>query len=247
MKTKIKVLFLSANSTVLSANAAASARLRVNDDWRQINEAIRSGLDRDRFEIATELAVRTDYLQSALRRHQPQFVHFSGHANEQGIELEDEFGLPVNVSGEALAGLFRILRGTIRCVVLSACASRPIAFAFRELVDDTVAMRRPITDRSAILFGSAFYGALADGESVPCAFAYGVNQLKISDAAEDADIPELLRREGLKADCLPIARTEPEALPIRKEPNGRYQVGIFTKIVGNGNQVTNGNVYEKKR
>jgi hypothetical protein len=240
MKTKMKVLFLSANSP-------ASGRLGIDRDWREMNEAIRSGLDRDRFEIATELAVRTRDLQRALRRHQPQFVHFSGHANEEGIELEDESSLPVKVSGEALAGLFRILRGTIRCVVLSACSSRSIALAFRELIDDTIVMRRPIADRSAILFGSAFYGALADGESVPCAFAYGVNQLKISDAAEEADIPELLRRKGLEADCLPIARTEPEQLPIRNEPNGRYQVGIFTKIVGNGNQVTSGNVYEKKR
>ena len=245
MKTKIKVLFL-------SANLPASARLSVNTDWRQINEAIRSGLDRDRFEIATELAVRTGDLQSALRRHQPQIVHFSGHANEQGIELEDEFGLPVKVSGEALAGLFRILRGTIRCVVLSACDSRSIALAFRELVDDTVAMRRPITERSAILFGSAFYGALADGESVPCAFAYGVNQLKISDAAEDADIPELLRREGLEADCLPIARTEPEqSLPVRNAPIASFHhspVGGDVNIInGNGGQIRTGNRYEKKR
>ena len=234
MKTKIKVLFLSANSP-------ASTRLRIDADWREINEAIRSGLDRDRFEIAAELAVRTGDLQSALRRHQPQFVHFSGHANEQGIELEDEFGSPVKVSGEALAGLFRILRGTIRCVVLNACASRSIALAFRGLIDDTIAMRRPISDRSAILFGSAFYGALADGESVPCAFAYGVNQLEISDAAEEADIPELLRRKGLEAECLPVARPEAEqSLPqqIRGGPITTLTQSTardITIFVGNGN------------
>lgn len=240
MKTRIKVLFL-------TANAPSSTRLRTDVDWREIDEAIQRGLDRDRFEMKTVLAVRTGDLQEALRRYQPQVVHFSGHADAQGIELEGDDGLPVQVSGEALAALFRIGPGTIRCVILSACASRPIALAFRELVDDTIAMRRVITDHSAILFGSAFYRALADGEPVPRAFAYGVSELLMKEP-EEADIPELIRRPGLPDETLlrvTQLAAEPPPLPPRQVLTGPTFTnspvgGSVVTVVGNGIHVKNG-------
>jgi hypothetical protein len=208
MKTKLKVLFL-------SANAPASPRVHVDHDWREIEEAIRSGLERDRFEIETVLGLRTTDLQGALRRARPQIIHFSGHASEQGIELEDRDGVPVSVSGETLAGIFRNQPGHLRCVLLSACESRAVAMAFRDLVDYTIAMRRKISDSAAIAFASAFYRALADGELIPSAYRSGVSQLAM-DAPEEADIPELLLRPGLREEVVPQVVPREPVSPVRQ-------------------------------
>jgi len=231
MTEKLKVLFLTANPVL-------SARLRTDEDYRRIAEAVQSGLDRDLYELVPLLAARADDLQRALRKHQPQVVHFSGHADEHGLVLEDEAGRPMRVSGEALAGLFQILAGTIRLVVLSACHSRSTAEAFRMFVDYTIAMRRRITDRAAIKFSAAFYAALADGEAVPVAFDYGVQALRY-EHAEEVDIPELLRRPGVSDAAMAVKRASVS------EPRGAQpQQGVVVDVKGTvGGSVTaiNGN------
>jgi hypothetical protein len=202
MPDPIKVLFLAADPF------ADSSPLRLDREARAIIEAMRRGRDRDSLAFVSEWAVRTGDLQAAVLRHRPQVVHFSGHgAGGRGIFLEDENGTPRSVKKEALGELFTILRSSIRVVVLNSCDSLPVIEAFRDVIDYTVGMSAPVTDRSAILFAEAFYGALAFGAMVEEAFALGVNRLRIEGMPE-ATIPILLSREGRDATPL-AARTEP--------------------------------------
>lgn len=188
MTEKLTIIFVMSNPTL-------SPRLRTDQDFRNVVDAVGGAMDRERFELVPLLAARPGDLQRALRRHRPQIVHFSGHAGEQGIAMEDDAGRMMIVDGDALAGLFQLLSGTIRLVVLSACLSRATAEGFRGFVDFTIAMRRSITDRAAIAFSRAFYEALADGAPIPAAFDHAVSGLRI-ECPEEADVPELLRRPG---------------------------------------------------
>jgi len=197
---KLKLLFLSAN--------LSSGRLKSGTELREIDEQIRQGLNSEIFEIVSALAVRTTDLQQILLRERPQLVHFSGHGAEQrGIMLENEAGRPAAVSGETLAGLFRIAGRPIRVVFLNACESVTTTEAFSSIVDYTIAMRCPITDRGAIVFAKAFYRAISHRISVPDAFALGINELMIERIPE-TDVPRLTIRPGAQ-DQFQAAPTEP--------------------------------------
>jgi len=187
MNTKIKVLFLSA----------------APDDWdqthgdreiRNINAEIIAALAQADLELVSSPGVRVDDLQRELLRHRPSLVHFSGHGERSGgIMLENAQGHKAAVNGEALASLFEVLRGTIRGVFLNACESQQTAEAFQQLVDFTIAMRRPISDDDAVCFSTAFYRGLAHRLSVRDSFALGISDLKIH-SLDEIDIPVLFER-----------------------------------------------------
>ena len=71
-------------------------------------------------------------------------------------------------------------------------------------------MNRAISDRAAIKFAASFYGALAFGRSVQMAFQQGVARLHAEGIAE-ADIPELLVREGVNASQVVLMGPPPRA------------------------------------
>jgi hypothetical protein len=123
-------------------------------------------------------------LQGALRRGPWHVLHYVGHggfdaANEEGVLLlEGDDGrarpLPAPALGRALAG-----HPSLRLAVLNACdgarASADDVFSstagvlVRRGIPAVVAMQYPITDRAAVEFAHAFYGALADGAPVDAA------------------------------------------------------------------------------
>lgn len=186
MSETIKILFLS----------ASPGSVRPDRELRDIEERIRRATHRSSFEVASAWAVRPSDITEALLRHRPTIVHFSGHGSaKDGIYLEDDRGRPVPVSATTMCRLFEALRGTIRIVIFNACETRPIAEALRGVVDYAISMRRPVTDHAAIAFSSAFYSALAHGQSVRGAFDLALAQLDL-DQIPETDIPDLLERSG---------------------------------------------------
>lgn len=73
----IKILFL-------AANPLDTDRLRLDEEFRAIDEALRKSAFRDHFDLLSHWAVRVDDLQELLLRHQPDIVHFSGHGQSTG-------------------------------------------------------------------------------------------------------------------------------------------------------------------
>lgn len=195
MAKKIKVLFLAADPF------RTGASLRLDEEVRAIEQAIRKGTARDTLELVSHFATRTSDLQDALMRHEPQIVHFAGHGNAPGvIYLGDEQGRPHAVGKQALRGLFGVLTGSVRVVVLNGCETLDIVEALSEVVDYTIGMNRPISDRSAIVFAQAFYSALAMGRAVLTAFELGVSQLEI-EGSHEAGTPMRRIRRGVNLDA----------------------------------------------
>jgi hypothetical protein len=65
----------------LSANSRETNPLHLDQEVREIKEAIRRSPHRDRFILKHELAVRPRDVQRAILETQPQIVHFCGHCD----------------------------------------------------------------------------------------------------------------------------------------------------------------------
>ena len=191
-RSRIRILFLSSNPPDTGA-------LRLDMEYRTIEERLRGAPFGDRFELISGWALRVQDLQASLLRHRPQIVHFSGHGTEDGsIALESASGKPQRVTAEALVSLFQLLRETVRCLVLNACHSDVQAKALSSHLDCVIGMSTSVGDEAAIAFSSAFYQALASGESVNTAFEFGCNQIQLEDLLGEDLTPTLYVKDGLK-------------------------------------------------
>jgi proteasome lid subunit RPN8/RPN11 len=185
----VRVLFL-------SANPADTSRLRLDEEIRSVDSAIRQSGAWNKFDLKQHWAVRVVDIQGYLLRHRPHIVHFSGHGSKiNGILLEDSTGKAHSVSARALSRLFSVLRDDIRCVVLNACYSESQAQAIAKHIECVVGMSGSIGDRAATGFAMAFYQALGYGRSVKTAFELGCVQIDLENLNQQ-DVPKLLAVRG---------------------------------------------------
>lgn len=191
---RIKILFL-------AANPAETTRLRLDEEARAIDQALRLAEYR-LFDIQAHWAVRIGELQELLLRHQPDIVHFCGHGSAADeLVLQDEVGQPRLVKASSLRSLFRVFREQIRCVVLNACFSDSQAAVIAEEVACVVGMSGRISDEAARAFAAAFYGSLGYAQSVGAAFELGCNRIDLHNLGE-AHRPLLVPRAGVKPETL---------------------------------------------
>ncbi|MBN1936096.1 MAG: CHAT domain-containing protein [Anaerolineae bacterium] len=171
-------------------------KLRLNEEERSIQDALRKAEYRDRFNFQQRQAVRVSELQECFLQYHPHIVHFSGHGSKNGeLCLEDETGNSQPVSVKALGGLFAILEDRIVCVVLNACYSDQQAEEIARHIDYVIGMSATIRDTAAIIFAKAFYQALGYGMDVKTAFHLACTELEL-ESSPDADKPQLFRKAG---------------------------------------------------
>lgn len=182
---KIKILFL-------AANPSDTTRLKLDEESRSIDQALRQAEFRNNFEVIQHWDVHVSELQGILLRYQPNIVHFSGHGSEASeLILKDKSGNIHPVSVRALSQLFSVLKDNIRCVVLNACYSELQAQAIAQHIDSVIGMSTAIKDDAAISFASAFYQALGYGRDLKTAFDSGCVQIDM-DNLDEQDVPRLL-------------------------------------------------------
>ena len=202
---KIKILFL-------SANPKNTDRLRLDEEVREIKEAMKLAKKGTRFEIISEFAVRVDDLRRSLLEHTPQIVHFSGHgAGSNGIALENDSGQMQLVSTASLARLFKFFRADLECVFLNACYSDVQAAAIHQHINYVIGMNQAIGDRAAIEFAKGFYDALGAGRSIEDAFELGCTTIDLESIPESST--PVLRSPSMRQ-----AQTVSEVIPAIAEP-----------------------------
>ncbi len=176
----------------VEANPFDVPPLQLYREFKIIERKIRQSQFQRQFDIRKHFSVRTDELQGFLLQDTPNIVHFSGHGSPSGaIILETDSGPGHPVPPQALADLFSLLAGAIRCVVLNACYSEPQARAIAKHVECVIGMSNAITDSAAIKFAASFYQALGYGLSVKTAFDLACNELYLQDFREE-NTPSLL-------------------------------------------------------
>ena len=197
MMKKAKVLFFAADPH--SVGDRSAPRLQLDREVREIRRQVSTASHREALDFDTRWAARPDDLLQALGETRPRVVHFSGHGGDAGLVLVGSGPSHGHrVGAEALAQLFEVYRGDIRVVVLNACQSLPEAEAIAAVVGCAVGARTGITDEAAITFGSAFYGAVACGDSVQTAFGRARAALAVKHF-EERECPQLVVRPGVDA------------------------------------------------
>ena len=125
-------------------------------------------------------------LQRQLRRAEYHVFHYIGHggydrdADDGVLLLEDEHGRSARITGVQLGTILQD-ELSLRLAVLNACEGArssvedPFSGVATSLIEReipaVIGMQFEITDRSAIVFASEFYAALADGYPVDSALA----------------------------------------------------------------------------
>lgn len=224
MMKKAKILFFAADPK--SVSPGGTSRLQLDAEVRKIRKRVSTASRRDDLEFDTHWAARPGDLVQALGETRPRVVHFSGHCGHAGLVLVGaEASRGHVVDGSALAQLFAAYPGEIRVVVLNACLSVPQAEAIAAVVGCAIGTGAEITDDAAIAFSSAFYRAIAFGDSVQAAFDRARAALAL-EHFDERDSPQLVVRPGM--DASKVFVLEPEAKPKRT----RTRVGVQAGLIG---------------
>jgi CHAT domain len=187
-KASSKILYL-------AANPRGTARLRSEQEFRDIAAALERGQFRERFVLVPCFAARVIDISRDIIRHSPQIIHFAGHGENNGsLFAEDGLGDAAPVDRDTVVDLVRLADG-VRCVIVNACDTYKLAEALIIHVDHVIGMRYEISDKAAIEFSVGFYQAIAENRSIDTAFDGGRAVLRAhSQSVRERESPFLLKR-----------------------------------------------------
>jgi hypothetical protein len=208
----VRVLFVAANPT-------DATRLAVGEEHREIDARIQRSRARDAFELSYAPEVRVDDLMNVLLRHRPTILHFSGHGDDGALLLAGPDGQSARVEPDALSALVAAVAPglALRCVVLNACHSAPLAEALRPHVDRVIGVPGDLRDLTAVAFAGSFYEAIGFGCDVDRAFEIALAQVGLTSRAGGA-LPTLHRRDGSPVGSVQL-------LPVTTTPTSRVATG----------------------
>ncbi len=229
----------------VSANPSDTRSLALDEEYRAIGHERTAARLRDAFDLRAVLAATIGDVRGKLKEIRPAVIHFGGHgvagadAPECGPEVREVIvkaravppargelalmgpdGRAAPAPLEALAELFRLQGGSVRCVVLNACNSLAQARALAAHVDCAIGTTGPVTDAAAIAFAKGFYGTLCDGETYQQAFDAGRNNVGLERAGESG-VFEICMREPGKSEHLRLAELPraPFKVPFPQDPH----------------------------
>lgn len=180
---------------ILSVNPKDTARLRLDEEVREITEGLKLSKNRKQFTLHQTWAVRLRDLRRAMLEYEPQIVHFCGHGEENGLLVEDVNGKPILVSPDALSGLFALFADQVECVLLNACYSKNQAEAINKHINYVIGMSEGIQDKVAVEFAVGFYDTLGAGKSIEEAFKFGRNAIELYGLPQHL-VPRLLIKKN---------------------------------------------------
>ncbi|MDZ8260281.1 CHAT domain-containing protein [Nostoc sp. ChiQUE01b] len=180
---------------LLSADPTNAFKLRIGEEFREIQEKLQLAKWRDKFILDQKMSVRPTDISQALLDIQPHIVHFSGHGAASGaLCFENRVGEIHPISPDALAALFEQFTGQVNCVLLNSCYSKLQAIAIAEHIDYVIGMNQAIGDNAAIAFAIGFYQALGAGRAIEEAYKLGLAQIRLHGIPEHLT-PVLIHKE----------------------------------------------------
>lgn len=193
---QVRILFV-------AANPSDTGRLQLTEEMHQVQERLLRSQNGARFALFIQPELRANQLASALMRHRPHIIHFSGHGTKSGaLMLVDPHQTatrrPLELS--ALRELLHILGENLFCVVLNACytgISESQGLALADTAGAVIGMTDAVDDQSAIEFSASFYEALAFGRSVQDALELGKTAVDAT-GQPGAQFPRLFHRPAIK-------------------------------------------------
>jgi Effector-associated domain 1/CHAT domain len=176
----------------LAANPVDTTRLRLDKEFREIEEELERAKQREQFKLEQRWAVRLKDISRVMLDFNPQIVHFAGHAEEEkGLVFEDDNGHAKLIDGEALANFFELFAGSLECIVLNGCYTEVQAKAIAQHIPYVIGMKKAIADKAAIEFAVGFYSALGAGKSYEFAHRFACVAIRMAEIPEHLT-PQLL-------------------------------------------------------
>jgi len=170
---------------LLSSDPSDATRLRIGEEFREIQNKLQLAQLRERFKLNLRMSVRPEDVSQSLLDLQPKIVHFSGHGLATGeLCFEDKVGKSHPVSPDALAALFEQFSNQTKCVLLNACYSETQVIAIAQHIDYVIGMNQAIGDKAAIAFAVGFYQALGAGRTFKEAYKLGCVQIRVQSIPE---------------------------------------------------------------
>lgn len=190
---------------MLTSNPSGTAELQLNKEHSYISRQIQNASDPARFPIKPKQAVTLSTFSESIYDEQPVIVHFSGHGERDGRQVEqtlrrglgieeeapigDNTGIiltsedgrePFFVPTEVIRRIFRTMIHRhaipIQAVVFNSCYSEEQATALADLVPYVIGTSWSIRDEAAIAFASGFYSFFTRTEDFEAAWDNGVTQ-----------------------------------------------------------------------
>ncbi|KAF1992263.1 hypothetical protein K402DRAFT_458697 [Aulographum hederae CBS 113979] len=156
---------------IMSASPLDQGRLRISDERRELEEAIRLTRFKDKLIISKVPNCRVRDISRNLDYHHPNILHFSGHGSQTDILFLDDQDNAVPVHKTALASLLS-QQQSLKLVILNSCYSMGHAQAIAEAVGCAIVVGGAIDDESSINFSREFYRALGCGQTIEEAFKW---------------------------------------------------------------------------
>ena len=148
---------------ILSSDPSDAYRLRLGQELRDLQLAIRGTRSALRMDVFNEPACRYSDITATLDRFNPHTLHFSGHGGEDALYFEEAQGTAIAVKKQALASLLGTQK-ELQLVILNACFSLNQGQAFADAIGLAIVSEGSIRDQDAIDFSREFYTALGNGE-----------------------------------------------------------------------------------
>ena len=168
----------------ISANPKWEDRLELGDELRTLLGSLK-GQDVDLMLLP---AAQPEDLKIALGSTTVDIVHFSGHAEEEGILLRDADGFAKQLPGAELSKLLH--EKNVRLAVLNACSTKTTGEEIKDVVGAVVSTTDLVADDAARKLTKVLYASLRAGQPISAAFDEAVATLK------DADLTNVYISDG---------------------------------------------------
>ena len=183
---------------ILYGTATPDGDLRVNQEIRRVEAAVRAAVHRDQVSIRHAPDITSGDLLDYVTSFRPHVVHFSGHANAEELVFDAgsvegvERRVPISVFMEALSAADE----PPQLVVLNACESAENLQPLLAGVPIAIGMKASVGDADAITFATRFYRAVADGQSVQGALSLASADMKMN-GLDDFDLPTIVTADDI--------------------------------------------------
>ncbi|MER5865553.1 hypothetical protein [Kitasatospora sp. NPDC002040] len=220
---------MSGSVLVVQSAARQLPPLRLDEELRNIQQALRGARYRAALRIRVVPAARLEDLTGALREEIPTVLHVSGRADGNGNLLfatDDGGHAPLHSPG-----LLKLIDGfatpDLLAVVLNTCHSAPLATELAERVGCAIGTDGLLDDTDAARFASEFYRNIGAGQSVGQAHLLAEAFLEANDSTSRP-----LPRLHLGANAIPAAailpvgseyRVPPQSDPVKPRGSNLWQ------------------------
>lgn len=185
---------------LLVASPTGEARIRVDQEAREILEVLKRSRLGSRVKVQVWPAATFDDVTNALNDDRPDVIHFSGHGSTDGLIFDGTDKKDPQGREFSYEYVGRALNATDlkpRLVVLNACYSFSGVDEILRATPALVAMTDSVTDIGAKAFGAKFYFGIGSGQSLSSAF----EQAKLA--------LDIVSQEGDKADLVVLDEVDP--------------------------------------